>query len=170
MNPLRSLVGCVVALFVLMGAAPLHARQLNEERALSGIRAVYILVEDLHPDAEACGIRMADLQLSVARPLVDAGIRIDGVLSPVIYLRVNAMLTSGGLCVASIGVEARATALAKLSHQTANPFPETSVFAALWDEGELLTGAPNNFGQRVNDKVRRFVDHFATKVKIANQR
>jgi hypothetical protein len=133
--------------------------------ALGGLRKVAVLVEDIDDEGIACNINKESLRLAAARPLVDAGIYVPDY--PVkAHVDVSARRLSSGECVAFADVQVKAYAGVRVVHR---PGPMLGT-AELASYGDLIAGPASNFGSRVAARVRRFVEQFATRVKIANQK
>jgi len=131
--------------------------------ALRGLRKMAVLVEDIDDEGIACNIHKESLGLAAARPLVDAGIHVPDY--PVkAHVNVSARRLSDGGCVAFVDVQFKAYAIVRVVH--AGPMLGTAELASY---GDLIAGPASDFGSRVEATVRRFVEQFATRVKLANQ-
>ena len=98
------------------------------------------MVEDLSPQARACGLNQSDLDTSVSKRLSDAGFTVHRNSDEDTYVYVNIITTnlSTGLCVSRYDVFLYTHTTAKLSYQQTPVLVEVS----LLHKGGIAGGAP----------------------------
>lgn len=157
----------VSAALLLFGALARPAQVKEIDLApLRGLDQVQVLVEELDADAQRCGLTKDSLQLAASRTLVDGGIKVSPDASVIFYLNVNVAATPDGLCVAAVNTSARLFLNVTLPYAT----KPALVAVQVWDTGTLLSGSKFDAETRFVAPVRRLVDEFVTKVKLANQK
>ena len=124
-------------------------------------------MEDLSPEAAKCGLMRDSLETAVTKRLTDAGFRVvrNSDDDTYLYLNINTVTASNGLCVSRYDVTLYSHTAAPLPH-TASPVP---LQAELLHRGGLAGGAPAAHADGVLKSVLENVDLFATRMKNANQ-
>lgn len=134
--------GLVAAILVLGASA--HAQYLQ------GAAPPSILIEKLDEDARQCGITEDLLDAAVRLPFASANLRInDSALTPYVYVNVNVLRLSSGLCVANVAMDLKRS-------MWAAPGASRSLIASVWSKGAMLSGGASNFGRRVSDATETF--------------
>ena len=124
-------------------------------------------MEDLSPQAAACGLSQGTLETAVSKRLSDAGFRVLRNSDEDTYVYVNVITTSlsTGLCVSRYDVFLYTHTTAKLSYQ------ETPVLVqvSLLHKGGIAGGAPAAHAEGVLRGVQEYVDQFSTRIRDANK-
>ncbi len=175
---MTQLTALVVSLLIVRISAPSLGGQVVQAGELRGLALAQLLVRNTSPDATGCGVRTADVELSVARPLSDAGIKVippEGrddravlVVAEVLVLRSIFASMSKDFCVAFVRVSVVASVSGRLSYQPSDS--KTGTLALLYEQLGTASGPSRDLGQLLNSVVRESVDRFATKVRLANQK
>ena len=155
--------------------APAPASQVQEAAAqnqqpgaeLKGITRLGTVVEELSPEAAACGLKYATLETAVSKHLSDAGFKVlrNSDEDTYLYVNVNTASVSTGLCVSRYDVFLYTHATAKLSYQQT----PVLVQVALLHEGGIAGGAPAAHAENVLRNVQQYVDQFAKQIRQAGQ-
>ena len=150
--------------------APIPTPAEIERARLRGIAKVFAVVEELSADAAKCSLRKSEVELAVARPLIDGGIYLPQMTlsDPRFYVVINVMAHQSGLCVANIDVEVTTTTLGVLAYQVGVVSRPTTHSVVVWEQGTVMAGSPSIVRDGVLAKLREVADQFVTKVKIAN--
>ena len=130
-----------------------------------GLSRLGLVVEGVGPDSAKCGLTPDALEGAVAKHLTDAGFRVvrDSDDDTYLYVNINTVTASAGLCVSRYDVTLYSHTTAKLSH-TASP---VLVQAELLHKGGLAGGGPAAHAASVLKSVLESVDQFATRVRNA---
>lgn len=150
-------------------AAGLPGETFNQQPGaeLKGLTRLGVVVEDLSPQAAACGLKQDTLETAVSKRLSDAGFRVQRNSDEDTYVYVNVITTSlsAGLCVSRYDAFLYTHTTAKLSYQ------ETPVLVqvSLLHKGGLAGGAPAAHAEGVLRGVQEFVDQFSTRIRDANK-
>jgi hypothetical protein len=157
----------------LKGSAPSTGRPAPEvfnqqpDAELKGLTALGVVVEDLSPQAAACGLNQGTLETDLSKRLTEAGFRVRRNSDEDTYLYVNVITTSlsTGLCVSRYDAFLYTHTTAKLSYQ------ETPVLVqvSLLHKGGIAGGAPANHGAAVLRGLQEYVDQFSTRIRDANK-
>ncbi len=125
------------------------------------------MIEGIEADAAKCGLKSDALETAVSRRLTDAGFRVlrDTDDETYLYVNVNAVVASAGLCVTRYDVTLYSHAAAPLAHTSA----PVELQVELLHKGGLAGGAPAQNGETVTKNVLEYVDQFVTRVKSANK-
>ena len=134
---------------------------------LRGLARLGLVVEGLEADAAKCGLKGDGLETAVAKHLTDAGFRVvrNTDDETYLYVNVNAVTASAGLCVTRYDVTLYSHAAAPLAHTSA----PVELQVELLHKGGLAGGAPAQNGEAVTKNVLEYVDQIATRVKSANK-
>lgn len=150
------------------GAAPL-TQAFNQQPGaeLKGLTAVGIVVEDLSPQAEACGLNQGALVQAASKRLTDAGLTVRRNSDEDTYVYVNVITTSlsTGLCVSRYDAFLYTHTTAKLSYQQTPVLVQVS----LLHKGGIAGGASAAHAEGVLRGVQEYVDQFATRIRDANK-
>lgn len=197
---LERYVAASVATLLLTGIAETQPRgreavwQVSEGSALSDIKGINVLVEDLPEDATKCGLDTESLRLSATRALLDGSIAVgEGVTHPTLYVNVMALRSAASDgCVAALAIELydytyfaprfqqdpRARGgLGLFAPWAGDPIGKTQVrpvqlapgTVVLMSNGGIFSGPKRGFDVRITTRVRELVDGFVTKIKLDNQ-
>ena len=134
---------------------------------LKGLTTLGVVVEELTPQAAACGLTQSALQTAVAKRLGDAGFRISRNSDEPTYLYVSVITTStaGGLCISRYDAYVYSNATATL------PFQQAPVLAqvSLLHKGGISGGAAAAHAAGVMRGLQDYVDQFVTQIHDANK-
>jgi hypothetical protein len=134
---------------------------------LAGLTRVGMVVEELRPQAAACGLSQAPLEAIVAKAFTDAGIKVlkDSDEDTYVYVDIGTTSVSAGFCVSRYDVYLFTNTMATLTHQSA----PVLVQVQLLHQGGLSGGAPAAHGEAVRKNVKQAVDDFASRIKAAGK-
>ena len=137
------------------------------DAALKGLTRLGLVVEGIGAEAAKCGLKEDALAAAVTKHLTDAGLRVlrDTDDDTYLYVNVNAVTASAGLCVSRYDVTMYSHAAAPLAHTSAPVLLQVE----LLHKGGLAGGAPAQHADAVTKGVLEYVDQFAARVKNANQ-
>lgn len=147
----------------------LPAQTFNQQPGaeLKGLTKLGIVVEDLSPQATACGLKQAALETAVSTRLSNAGFKVLPNSDEDTYIYVNVITSSlsSGLCVSRYDVFLYTHTTAKLSYH------ETPVLVqvSLLHKGGIAGGAPAAHAEGVLRGVNEYVDQFSTRIRDANK-
>ena len=145
--------------------APTFNQQPDAE--LKGLTKLGMVVEDLSPQAAACGLNQKTLESAVSKRLSDAGFRVLRNSDEDTYIYVNVITTSlsTGLCVSRYDVFLYTHTTAKLSYQ------ETPVLVqvSLLHKGGIAGGPSAAHAEGVLRGVQEYVDQFSTRIHDASK-
>lgn len=167
--------------------------RVSLEEPLKGIRSVGALVVGLGEEGRRCGVTEESLKLAVVRPFLDAGLRVsdnDLLTSPTVQVT-SMFLTPNDGCVGSLFVSLTDRTLVapnyqqgglgslallgpgdrvkSTSYNAVHDVRVTHADVSLLEDGMILSGPRAGFSDRVSDSLRRIVDKFVTKIRLANQ-
>jgi hypothetical protein len=149
------------------GGLPAETFNQQPDAELKGLTKLGIVVEDLSPQAAACGLNQGTLESAVSKRFSDAGFRVLQNSDEDSYVYVNVITTSvsTGLCVSRYDVFVNTHTTAKLSYQ------ETPVLVqvSLLHKGGLAGGAAAAHAEQVLRGVQAYVDQFVTRIRDANK-
>ncbi len=148
-------------------APPTAAIDQRPDAPLKGLARLGLVIEGIEADAAKCGLKSDALETAVSRRLTDAGFRVlrDTDDETYLYVNVNAVVASAGLCVTRYDVTLYSHAAAPLAHTSA----PVELQVELLHKGGLAGGAPAQNGETVTKNVLEYVDQFVTRVKSANK-
>ena len=134
---------------------------------LKGLTKLGVVVEDLSPQAAACGLNQGTLETTVSKHLTDAGFTVvrNSDEDTYLYINVNTASVSTGLCVSRYDAFLYTHTTAKLSYQGTPVLVQVS----LLHKGGLAGGAPAAHAEGVLRGVQEYVDQFATRIRDANK-
>jgi hypothetical protein len=147
--------------------APAQTANLQPGAEFKGLTKLGIVVEDLSPQAAACGLNRGTLEMALTKRVSDAGFTILRNSDEDTYLYVNIITTSlpSGLCVSRYDAFIYAHTTARLSY---GPTPAL-VEVSLLHKGGLSGGAPSTHGADVQQGVQQYVDQFLAQIRAANK-
>jgi hypothetical protein len=134
---------------------------------LKGLTRLGLVVEGIEAEAAKCGLKEDVLMAAVTKHLTDAGLRVqrDTDDDTYLYVNVNAVTASAGLCVSRYDVTLYSHVAAQLPHTSAPVLLQVE----LLHKGGLAGGAPAEHAVAVTKSVLESVDQFTTRIKTANQ-
>lgn len=134
---------------------------------LKGLTKLGIVVEDLSPQAAACGLKQSTLETAVSTRLSNAGFKVLPNSDEDTYIYVNVITSSlsNGLCVSRYDAFLYTHTTAKLSYH------ETPVLVqvSLLHKGGIAGGAPAAHAEGVLRGVNEYVDQFSSRIRDANK-
>ena len=150
------------------GGLPAQTFNSQPDAELKGLTKFEIVVEDLSPQAVACGLSQGALETVVSSRLSAAGftvLRNSNKDDPYVYINVITTSLSNGLCVSRYDVFLYTYTIAKLAYQ------ETPVLAqvSLLHKGGLAGGASAVHAEAVLRGVQEYVDQFSARIRDANK-
>lgn len=147
----------------------LPAQTFNQQpdAELKGLTKLGVVVEELSPQAAACGLNQKALEAAVSKRLSDAGFRVIRNSDEDTYVYVNIITTSlsNGLCVSRYDAFLSTHTTAKLVYQ------ETPVLVqvSLLHQGGIAGGSSAAHADAVLRGVQEYVDQFSTRIRDANK-
>jgi hypothetical protein len=148
------------------GAAPQTFNQ-QPDAELKGLTKLGVVVEDLSPQAAACGLNQSTLETAISKRLSDAGFKVlrNSDEDTYVYINVITSSLSNGLCVSRYDAFLYTHTTARLSYQ------ETPVLVqvSLLHKGGIGGGAPAAHATEVLRSVQEYVGQFATRIHDANK-
>ena len=149
------------------GSSAAAAVDQRPDAPLRGLSRLGLVVEGIGADAAKCGLQPAAFEGAVSKRLTDAGFRVvrDTDDETYLYVNVNAVTASAGLCVTRYDVTLYSHAAAPLSHTSA----PVELQAELLHKGGLAGGAPAQNGDSVTKSVLEYIDQFTTRIKNASK-
>ena len=153
-------------------AAPLSstagaAVDQRPDAALRGLATLGLVVEGIDAEAGKCGLKGDALETAVAKRLADAGFRVARNTDDetYLYVNVNVVTASAGLCVTRYDVTLYSHTAARLAHTSA----PVELQVELLHKGGLGGGSPAQNGDAVTKNVLDAVEQFAARIKSANK-
>jgi hypothetical protein len=148
-------------------APPAAAIDQRPDAPLKGLARLGLVVEGIEADAAKCGLKADALEAAVSKRLTDAGLRVlrDTDDETYLYVNINAVMASAGLCVTRYDVTLYSHVAAPLAHTSA----PVELQVELLHKGGLAGGAPAQNGEAVTKNVLEYVDQFVTRIKSANK-
>ena len=133
---------------------------------LRGLTRLGVVVEGLGSDAAKCGLKQDTLETAVVKRLTDAGFRVvlNSDEDTYLYVNINTVTASAGLCVSRHDVTLYSFVTAKLSHTTA----PVLVQVQLLHKGGLTGGAPAANADGVMKAVLENVEQFSARIRSAS--
>ena len=148
------------------GAAPQTFNQ-QPDAELKGLTKLGVVVEDLSPQAAACGLNQGTLEAAISKRLSDAGFKVlrNSDEDTYVYINVITSSLSNGLCVSRYDAFLYTHTTARLSYQ------ETPVLVqvSLLHKGGIGGGAPAAHAAEVLRSLQEYVGQFATRIHDANK-
>jgi hypothetical protein len=148
-------------------APPEPALDQSPDADLKGLTHLGIVLEGLSPDAAKCGLEAAPLRTAIEKHLTDAGFRIDRNTDDdtYLYVNINTVSASAGLCVSRYDVTVYSHAAAKLAYGAAPVLLQ----AELLRRGGIAGGGPAAHGDAVRKGVLEYIDQFTDRIRAANR-
>jgi hypothetical protein len=149
------------------GRLPAQTFNQQPDAEFKGLTQLGVVVEDLSPQAAACGLNQATLETAVSKHLSDAGFKVIRNSDDDTYVYINVITTSlsNGLCVSRYDAFLYTHTTARLSYQATPVLVQVS----LLHKGGIAGGAAAAHAEGVLRGVQEYVDQFATRVRDANK-
>ncbi len=134
---------------------------------LRGLKAMGILVEELGPQATACGLNHDAIETALAKRLTDAGFTVHRNSDEDTYLYVNIQTSTvaGGTCVSRYDAFLYTHATATLSYREQPALVQVS----LVHRGGIGSSAPGSHAPSVTRALENYVDVMITQIRDANR-
>ncbi len=150
-------------------SSPASAPALDQrpDASLKGLTRLGLVLEGFSAASAKCGLKQEALDTTVAKRLADAGLRVlrNSDDDTYLYVNINTVTASDGLCVSRYDVTLYSQTASKLSH-TASP---VLLQVELLHAGGLTGGAPAAHADGVMKSVLEYVDQFTARIRAANQ-
>jgi len=147
--------------------APAAAVDQRPDASLKGLTRLGVVLEGIGADAAKCGLKGDVLEAAITKHLTDAGFRVlrNTDDATYLYVNINTVTASAGLCVSRYDVTLYSHATAPLAH-TASP---VELQVELLHKGGLAGGSPAAHADSVVQNVLEYADQFASRVRDANK-
>jgi hypothetical protein len=134
---------------------------------LRGLTTLGLVVEDLTPDAAACGLSHDAVANAAAKQLSDAGIKVvrTGSEDSYLYIAIVTATTSNGSCFSRFDASIYTHTTATLSYQQRIP---VLVQVELLHAGGMTGGSSALHAAAVLRDVRGYIDQFLTRIRSVN--
>lgn len=134
---------------------------------LRGLKSLGILVEDLSPQAVACGLNRDAIESALSKPLAEGGFTVRRNSDEDTYVYVNVMTSTlpSGTCVTRYDAFLYTHGTASLSYHDRPVLVQVSLI----HRGGIGTSAPAGHGSAVVRGLVGFVDLFVTQIHDANK-
>jgi hypothetical protein len=139
---------------------------IGPDAALTGLTRLGMVVEELRPQAAACGLAQAPIEALVSKAFTDAGMKVvkDTDEDTYVYVDIGTISVNPGLCISRYDISLITNTMAALSYQ---PRP-VLVQVQLLHQGGMAGGAPTVHGDAVRKSVKQAVDDFVSRIRTAN--
>lgn len=165
--PTKSLADVPLAARASDDRVPPQTFNQQPDAELKGLATLGLVVENLSPQAAACGLNQGTLETAVSTVLSDAGLKVLRNSDDDTYVYVNVITTKlpSGLCVSRYDAFLYTHTTTKLSYQ------ETPVLVqvSLLHDGGIAGGAPAAHAEGVLQGVKQYVMQFAARIRAANK-
>jgi hypothetical protein len=147
-------------------AQPPPPGPIGPDAALTGLTRLGMVVEELRPQAAACGLTQAPIEAIVTKAFGDAGMKLvkDTDEDTYVYVDIGTISVNPGLCISRYDISLITNTMAPLSYQ---PKP-VLVQVQLLHQGGMAGGAPAVHGDAVRKSVKQAVDDFVARLRAAN--
>jgi hypothetical protein len=142
------------------------ATDQRPDAPLKGLTRLGVVLEGIGADAAKCGLKQESVEAAVTKRLTDAGFRVvrDSDDESYLYVNINTVTASAGLCVSRYDVTLYSHAAAKLEHTVAPVLLQVE----LLHKGGLAGAGPAQHADGVLKNVLEYVDQFTTRIRNAN--
>lgn len=132
-----------------------------------GLTTLGVVVEDLGPQAAACGLTRAPIEAAVSKSLSDAGFKVlrDSDEDTYVYVRIMTTNASPAFCVSRYDTFLYTHTTATLRYQSTPVLVQVSLLHA----GGISGGAPGAHADTVVRNVMQDVNRFVARIRTANQ-
>lgn len=154
-----------------MPAVPAAAAPANLDQRpgaeLKGLLALGVVVEDLGPEAVACGLKQATIESAVSKSLSGAGLKVIRETDEDTYLYVHVVTTAtaAGYCYSRYDAYVYSNTAATLSYGSRPALVQVS----LMHKGGLTGSGTKGHGEAVTRTITQYVDQFAAQIRDANK-
>jgi len=165
-NALKYLLVVAVTAVGLLGAARSSSAQ-RPDAELKGIAVVGVVVEDMGSQTLSCGFSRDTLEKAAVAILTDAGLKVvrNSDEDTYLYVKVNSLSVSTGVCVSRFDVTLFTHTTTKLSYQDRPALVQVSLLHA----GGLSGGGVPGHAENVLKSVKQSVEQFATRIRAASK-
>ena len=134
---------------------------------LKGLRSLGVLIEDLSPEAVACGVSHDTIESALSKQLTDGGfvVRHNSDDDTYVYVNVITDTLANGMCVSRYDAFLYTHATAKLSYRDQPVLVQVS----LMHRGGIGTSAPMGHGAAVARGLENYIGLFITQIHDANK-
>jgi hypothetical protein len=134
---------------------------------LKGLKSIGIVVEDLGPEAQACGLKREAIETALAARLTAGGLSVRRNSDEETYFYVNIITTamSNGTCVSRYDAFLYSNATAKLAYRDR----PVAVQVSLMHRGGIGTSAVPSHAATVARGLEGYVDVFVSQIRDANK-
>ena len=160
---------CSLAVVILctLVTRPLLAQTQKADAELKGIALVGVVVEDLNPQAAACGLKQDAIESAATKILGDSGLKVmrNSDNDTYVYLNVQTSSIPSGLCVSRYDAYLYTHTMATLSYQATPVLVQVSLI----HEGGLAGGSAAGHGATIVRSLSEYVGQIAARIRRANQ-
>jgi hypothetical protein len=134
---------------------------------LRGLTAIGVLVEDLGPQAQSCGLNHDALESALVKRLTDAGFTVHRNSDEDTYLYVNIQTSTlaGGVCVSRYDTFLYTHATATLSYREQPVLAQVSLI----HRGGIGSSVPSGHASAVTHALENYIDLMVTQIRDANK-
>ena len=134
---------------------------------LKGLTRLGVVLEGIGADAAKCGLKQDAIEAAIVKQLTDAGFRVlqNTDDESYLYVNINTVTASTGLCVSRYDVTLYSHAVAPLGHTAS----AVELQVELLHRGGLAGGGPAAHADSVVKNVLDYVGQFAARVREANK-
>jgi hypothetical protein len=134
---------------------------------LRGLKQIGVLVEDLGPQAQSCGLSHDAIESALTKRLSDAGftVRRNSDEDTYLYVNIQTSTIAGGVCVSRYDGFLYTHAAATLSYREQPVLVQVS----LMHRGGIGTSAPSGHASAVTRALENYVDVMVTQIRDANK-
>jgi hypothetical protein len=147
-------------------AAPANLDQ-RPGAELKGLSALGVVVEELGPEAVACGLKQDAIEAAAAKSLSSAGLRVIRESDEDTYLYINVVTTSmtTGYCFSRFDAYIYSNTAATMSYGSRPALVQVS----LLHKGGIAGSGIKGHGEAVMRTLAQYVDQFAAQIRNANK-
>lgn len=150
-------------------ASPASAPALDQrpDASLRGLTRLGLELGGFSTASAKCGLKQDAIDATVAKRLADAGLRVvrNSDDDTYLYVSVNTVTASDGLCVSRYDVTLYSWTTSKLEHTAAPVLLQVELLRA----GGLSGGAAAAHAEGVTKGVLEYVDQFSARIRAANK-
>jgi hypothetical protein len=163
----RSLPSVLAAAALCLAAAAVPASAQAPDAELKGITAVGLVVEEIGSQALSCGFSRDTIEKAVMPILTAGGLKVlrNADEDTFLYVKVNSLSVSSGVCVSRFDVALYTHTTAKLSYG----LEPVLVQIALLNAGGLSGGTVPGHAENVMKNVKQYVEQFVSRIRAVNK-
>lgn len=149
------------------GGATLPAGSLRPGSELRGLSKLGVVVEEIGPAAQRCGLTQAAVESAVSKSLSDAGLKIvrNSDEDTYLYVSINATAMTTGFCFSRYDVILYTNTTATLSFGSAPALVQVELLRS----GGLAGGGATDHAAAVMRSLTQYVDQFVARIRDANK-